>query len=424
MKRFSPTAGFVFALLLYAGANAEPPNKPQDVQTIPLDQIWGYNLPGTRHIAGIPFPDDKEGIGQTFAYLNRERDTNIEHIRRALASKPPTEKAAPGFVLPRRPDSLTLRGVHPLMLGKRNPFDKDSFGENEDLTLVFFSHPLSYHARLKKVERKQNDITVHYQFEPHTTPESTVHFALIPLGKLPAGEYQVDYQQIPVDQKYREMGFEPVHPEAAEIVCRDFSFTVDGPVKSEPPIKGATLIPLDQIWAHQMPGTRNVRDLEQSGEPISEEQLRKSLVWQLDRDLFNRRKEGKTAGPAFVVIGTGKEALDNAYTVITEHIEPEQLFSAGTDLSLVFYSHMSGGYYVHLDSIERAERKIRVNYRFVAHNTGDATSHFALIPLGRLPEGKFHVEIKQVPSLKGSPHRDLSWLVCEDTSFRVKERPP
>jgi hypothetical protein len=92
--------------------------------------------------------------------------------------------------------------------------------------LVFFSHPSSYYARLRTVERDGNQFTVSYQFEPHLTPESTVHFALIPLGKLPAGEYRVVYRQLPIDEKFAAQGFQPVEPRAAELVAHNFKFTI------------------------------------------------------------------------------------------------------------------------------------------------------------------------------------------------------
>jgi hypothetical protein len=415
MKSSSLIGGLVLVVFLTSLATAQS-------ATIPLDEIWGYNLPGTRDIRGIPFPEQQHGIGQTFAFLNQQRDYNIEQIRLALAMKPPGEKASPGFVVSAQPDSRMLMAVYAHVRGKPNPFRNYPEGE---YTLVFFSHPLSYYARLREVKREGNEITVLYQFEPHTTPEATAHFAMIPLGKLTAGEYHVDYRQIPLDEKYREMGFEPVHPEAAEFISRDFSFTVAEPLKEQPPTEGATMIPLDQVWSNQMPRTRNVRELEPDSKIVTGEELRrKSLSVQIERLLVNRGMKREKAGSAFVVVGTDKEALENAHAVFVEQGEPKQSFSTADDLSLIFYSYMSGGHYVHLDSIEQTEGKLMVKYRFVFHLTGDATTHFAIIPLGKLPAGTFQVEIKQLPTklpkVAVPSNRDPTWLVCGDTSFRVK----
>ncbi len=368
-------------------------------QNIPLDQIWGYNLPGTRDIAGIPFPEHPQGVGQTLAFLSREREYNIEQIRLALAMKPPGKTAAAGFVVPSKVDSRTLSGVLSTLRGKPNPFQQ--LAESE-FSLVFFSHPLSYYTRLLKVERDGNQITVHYQFEPHTTPEVTTHFALIPLGKLATGKYQVVYKQTPIDQKYRDIGFEPVHPDAAEIVCRDFSFTVAGPKKEEPPLEGATMIPLDHVWGYELPGTRDIHAI-----------LSMDMREQLHRGLGKPRK----AGPAFVVAGKDKQALENAIAILTMKAEPKRDFPEG-DLNLVFYSYTTGGYYVRIDKIEQAKQKIVVSYHFESHHSEDASYHFALIPL-QLTAGAYEVEIKQLSPEGNAPPRDMSGLVCGNTSFQV-----
>jgi hypothetical protein len=320
MYRFSIVVALFVnsALFTRVVANEQP-------KTIPLDQIWGYNLPGTRDIAGIPFPEKPQGVGQTLAVLTREREYNIEQIRIALATKSPSKTAGAGFVLPFKVDSHTLSGVLSPLRGKPNPFQRE-FPEGE-FTLVFFSHPLSYYARLRKVEKEGNEITVHYQFEPHTTPEATVHFALIPLGKLSAGKYHVTYKQEPIDKQYREIGFEPVHPDAAEIVCRDFSFKVGQ--EREEPLQGAIDIPLRDVWGYEMPPTRNVEKLE-GAHP---------LIQSFTKTIHDRKTQ--KAGPAFVVEGTGKTALENMVAAIND---PPRYVPADKENSLVFYTHFTGLY--------------------------------------------------------------------------------
>jgi len=422
MKRLSLVTWFF--VLLSATAAAE------DTKDIPLDQIWGYNLPGTRDIAGIPFPQQKEGVGQTYTYLDQEREHNIEQIRLALAMKPTGEKALPGFVIPGQLNSRILLGVHPQLRGKPGPIKRDSFPAGDELTLVFFSHPLSYFARLRKVEQEGNQITVYYQFEPHTTPEATVHFALIPLGELPPGEYRVTYKQTPIDEKYRAAGFEPVHPEASEIVCRDFSFTVVKPSNAEP-VESAVLVPLDHIWGYRMIGTLDAGDLDAvktetgTSHPVIN-------AWQ--RQMWDRFKKGEAAGPAFVVEGVGRKALDNALAVFNDDDDDDDddeqtfSFSDDADLSLVFFTYFVGCY-VHIESVERAEQKIIVKYRFVLHPTRNMSFHFGLIPLRRLPPGKYRIEITQLPPIDthGQPaalDRDLTGRVCCDSSFYIQEGKP
>jgi hypothetical protein len=409
------TGWFGFFIFLCGLAFAQDTNKRSIL--IPLDQIWGYNLPGTKDVAGIPFPDDDVRVGQTFAFRSREREFNIEQIRRALASKPPGEKALPGFVFPRRSDSLTLRGVQAPLLRKPSPVQR-SFPEGE-FTLIFFSHPLSYYARLRKVERIDNEITVAYQFEPHTTPEATVHFALIPLGKLTADEYKVVYKQIPIDDIYREAGFEPVHPDATEIVCRDFNFTVDAASKNETQSQGQTLIPLRDVWGYDMPKTRDASQLDSLK---SNGGTSHPIINSLTRIISERFKRNDKAGPAFVVQGTGKSALENMLTAFED--EPPRYVPHRTDVSLIFYTRLSG-YFVHLESIERVDNRFIVTYRFVEHPSRNLSFHFALIPLGKMSAGTYEIEMKQAAPIDDAGRRitleqDLNWVVCQNATFYVE----
>jgi len=301
----------------------------------------------------------------------------------------------------------------------------ETFRADKEMTLVFFTHPASYYVRLKKAERRDNHITVYYEFEPHASPEVTVHFALIPLGVLPAGEYHVRFKQIPMSRKYRDAGFEPVPPEAFYIVCRPFTFTMWEPADPAP-AKDASLIPLDQVWAYGMPGTRDVRELEPKADPnLSIEELYRRLdVWKILKVLNRRPKEGEKAGPGFTVAGTGKEALENAEDVFTSGKEAPRVFPPDAELTLVFYSHMCGRY-VRVVSVEQSPESITVKYQLISHMTAEMTTHFALIPLGTLPEGMYQVKIEQLEPVdeRGrpvSPIRDPQQLVCDSFSFTVQ----
>ena len=421
MKRLSVVFGIMVGSLMVAAASAD------ETKEIPLDQIWGYNLPGTKDVSGIPLP---EGID--LERFRSEREQSIDEIRRALMTKPSSQRALPGFMISRKADFYTMRAIASQLRSEarygwmsRAHQPRRSFPSDAKLTLVFFSHPTSYYVRLRNVERQGNTVTVHYQFEPHMTPDVTVHFALIPLGSLPAGKYQVDFQRIPEDRKYLDAGFKLVQ-DASSIVCDPFSFTIFEPPVESPPAKDATLVPLDQIWANDMPGTRNVRAIESQKQPGQVWKLEQSPLYvQIFRSLHQFPKEGEKVGPAFVVEGTGKVALSNAHAIFTKQAAPESSFPPDTDLTLVFYSFIFGRY-VWIESVEQAENLITVNYRFVSHMTAESTTHFALIPLGKLPNGKFRVEIKQLPpkSVHGqtvSLVSDPSRFVCDSFSFRVRK---
>jgi hypothetical protein len=192
----------------------------------------------------------------------------------------------------------------------------------------------------------------------------------------------------------------------------------------------AKIIPLDQIWAYEMPGTRDIRNLEPkraTGNLSTEALIRDSLVLQIRRTLQNRPKPGEKAGPAFVVVGTEKEALKNAHAVMVakDEKEPPRLLPANTDLSLVFYAY-TGGRYVRLDSVEKSERLIVIKYHLESHSTANATIHFALIPIGKLPVGAVQVKIEQLPPTdeKGQPlpMRDERHIVCDSFTFAAEKQ--
>ncbi len=189
-------------------------------------------------------------------------------------------------------------------------------------------------------------------------------------------------------------------------------------------------IPLDTIWAAGMPGTQSVRKLEPNPNytqlPTSEELIRDSLVARIQHILSDRPIEGEKAGEAFVVVGGGKDALKKAADVLSGKAKPPNLVPTEADLTLVFYSYRCGRY-VRLDSVERTADRIVIKYRFVSHRTSESTTHFALIPLGKMRKGAVQVEIKQLPPTtidepdRVSPMPDPQRIVCDSFSFRVGE---
>lgn len=240
---------------------------------IPLDRIWAFDMPGTRDVAGIPLPevDEKRRPGLDHERYRNERANLIEQMRQYLTAKPSSVQAMPGFVVPHGVDIHTLRQASNRLaiskkLGHTYPLEQIPAIEfpvsEEDVTLVFYSHPAAYHVRLTKVERQGHDIVVRYRFQPHAYVESTVHFALIPLGKLPAGKYQVNYEQERFEQKYHDAGFLRVHEgQEHHLICRPFSFTIFEPPSPDlaKPEEGAVQIPLKDIWTDRGPGTRRYR---------------------------------------------------------------------------------------------------------------------------------------------------------------------
>lgn len=187
-------------------------------------------------------------------------------------------------------------------------------------------------------------------------------------------------------------------------------------------------IPLGEIWAYDMPGTKKVGHLDaakgQSG--VTKHPFVNEIVRSL---ALKRPKKANSVGPAFIVRGTGKEALQNAHAVFTNRAQPSTKFSTASDLTLVFYTTL-GGPYAHIDSLERfGGRTIAVRYRFVSHNTREDTLHFALIPLGSLRSGSYEVKIELLGLFdETGARKELSEnsksFVCSDSTFGVTEAKP
>lgn len=169
----------------------------------------------------------------------------------------------------------------------------------------------------------------------------------------------------------------------------------------EKPIK----IPLKEVWAKDMPGTRNIRDLEPErfGEQVKalpdDEQNKlhlESLIAAIGRSLTAPRRSNNWVTSGFAVAGAGKNALRQARDILAKKRPIPEPLSANEPVTLVFFAR-ENGVYVHLESIKRLGRIITVKYEFVPHLEHELTWHFALIPLGKLEDGKWQVIVEQAP---------------------------
>lgn len=167
-------------------------------------------------------------------------------------------------------------------------------------------------------------------------------------------------------------------------------------------------IPMDEIWALGMPGTKDAQKLAADDSA------------KIRRVLMRRAAEQATADPCFVVLGAGKEAISNAAKIIVEGKKPIKTLPPDKDLSLIFYSFAAPGY-VHLDSVHRSSSKVVVKYQVVTHRTLAATVHFASIPLGKLSSGQISVEVVEVPSETPYGNHDRTdRAVCDSCEFVIQ----
>jgi hypothetical protein len=194
-------------------------------------------------------------------------------------------------------------------------------------------------------------------------------------------------------------------------------------------------IPLDEIWAYEMPGTLDVRALEPDKFGVmvrnlgSEEQVKRSkesLTFQIMKSI-GVAKRGLRAAPGFAVLGSGEGALRNAHAVLVDRQKPRETFLTNSKITLVFFSKVFG-YYVHLDKVEQRGTKITLKYSFVPHRETIGSSHFALIPLGELAAGEWNVEIEpspwpETPEFAAYRAPGTEWnssIVCRSFSFVVE----
>ncbi len=210
---------------------------------------------------------------------------------------------------------------------------------------------------------------------------------------------------------------------AAGVGCAD---TADGDAKPGEEEAVASLvqtIPLDQIWAYGMPGTRDILTLDRDQVPQRPLGMRVG-----GPSSFILHKGEKIAGPGFVVLGTGMEAWLATHEVLPEGQEYPNTFPFGSELSVVFFSH-GFGQYVHIHRVERQDNVITIRYRFVPHETKNFSEHFALVPVGELQPGKVQVNIIRTPMEKEYVDggfmqvsaEEERRIVCKSFSFAISE---
>jgi hypothetical protein len=177
-------------------------------------------------------------------------------------------------------------------------------------------------------------------------------------------------------------------------------------------------IPLSEVWGN-MPGTKNLSELTEQEPRLSEAM----------QSLWKPVQKDSTAGPAFAVQGVGSEAVKSIYEVVIDKKKPRETFDGNRKISIVFFSHESNRY-VHIHKVDRQGNDINVRWQAVPHETQETTKHFAIIPLGKLSNGTYRVNIIHSPMPQ--KYADLSFrewsdeiarrVVCGSFSFSVSEQ--
>jgi hypothetical protein len=189
-------------------------------------------------------------------------------------------------------------------------------------------------------------------------------------------------------------------------------------------------IPLKEVWAWGMPGTKSIHELDpqivKEAREFATHKQRASMLEVLahklkDKSLvyrfFSKLKalpEDKRPSKGFVVSGTGLVALRNAVTRLGE--------TSGAllegEVTLVFFTR-EAGVPVHLKKVSRCGNKIDIRYVLGSHDVDVRTDQIAMIPLGKLASGTYEVDIQIAP-----PHEKSRAFhkVCDPFSFTAEER--
>ena len=206
MNRFQHVYGLVVALWFCCAALADTP----DTINIPLVEIWGYNLAGTRPIRELePETASIQALGHS-----------ASEIRHFLATKPKGQiKARSGFVVPGS-GSEALRQAHAVLVGNKEP---NVVAASDPVSLIFFSHQAGFSVELCGVTRNKNHVEIQYQLTPQKAGVLRASFAVIPLGTLPSGNFSVKpIQQLEGGEKGKLLA-----KWGDQVVCSPFSFDVE-----------------------------------------------------------------------------------------------------------------------------------------------------------------------------------------------------
>lgn len=157
----------IIVALLFALGSPDP--EPVE---IPIREVWGYDVQGTKPIASSVEP---RLIGQE----------DFTRLGRSMAA---TVHAGPAFVVNGEPKQA-MKSVLLVLEGVMQP--KHSFTEG-NLCLIICSHGSSTQFYLNKVEHCGHRIKVswHMKYSGQEMPQ--YHIVLIPLPKCKPGDYDVD----------------------------------------------------------------------------------------------------------------------------------------------------------------------------------------------------------------------------------------
>jgi len=200
-------------------SNGNDSELTDEVITIPLEQTWSSFGKRTWAI--------DEPVTQLIYELEKDvpsDQSRLTEIRRVHSSGTWEDGAGPAFAV-EGTDLEALKNAHAVITGQKPR--ADSLSQENKISIVFFTLSSNYYVALTKIERKQNAIHVLYEFIPKDEENLPQEFAMIPMGKLPPGRYQVEFVREPFEKRFRDAGWEKIPDERnLRRVSSSFEFIV------------------------------------------------------------------------------------------------------------------------------------------------------------------------------------------------------
>jgi len=204
------------------------------ISTIPLDTISGSGYRALRALEPELFiyrdtPEKwkkystPEGMKEAKALAAKSLAYPIELAIGKLRPRKDGQ-ADQGFAV-RGEGRNSLPGIYDVFVKGAPPIQ--SFPTGTPISVVFFAPP-SMPVRLNRVERTNGKITIRYMLLTSNLRTRPWHLSIIPLGKLPAGEYDVEMiRSHEREKEFNPPDFPPVPPNSERgIICQPFSFVI------------------------------------------------------------------------------------------------------------------------------------------------------------------------------------------------------
>jgi hypothetical protein len=238
---YARSLAILFAFAIGGAASVSADEKPVE---IPPDQIWSNAAPRSRSLRSLEpelliTRDTPEKIKQYSSpeaiakAREKAKQSLVIQIEQAMSAKADDEKPPKGFAV-RGVGREALRGVHETMVRNKKP--ENQFASSEDVSIIFLSLPSSVSVSLHRVERDGNVVRVYYFVAHQPRAHISWCLAIISLGKLDAGSYEVRMVRSPIEEHpsprlrafVRQDGTRIDPKYDSLFVCRPFRFEVAG----------------------------------------------------------------------------------------------------------------------------------------------------------------------------------------------------